>query len=103
MSCAEVWTDHEGNVHERRPRTEATRCGLVIGALNRPRVVRACRACVADHLAEYAQSHLCVPDCREHAKSLVRVAPPLGQAGHQDSRSPGFVLLDSGVIGSAVS
>lgn len=83
MICAEAWTDHEGKVHERTPGTEATRCGLAIGAPNRPPAVRACRACVADHLREYAQRHVCI------AGGCIRLEIPGAGADPRPEPAPG--------------
>ncbi|GAA2335873.1 hypothetical protein GCM10009854_09720 [Saccharopolyspora halophila] len=49
--CAEVWTAHDGQVHERSPEAPArTLCGLNAGTSNRVVSARACQDCVAARL-----------------------------------------------------
>lgn len=51
MAYADIWTDHTGAVHERSPHDDtATQCGQLIGVHYVPRAVRACTACVGEHL-----------------------------------------------------
>jgi hypothetical protein len=50
---ADVWTDHAGNVHSRRPDEHTvTRCGLNAGASNKVRSPRACRDCIELQLSD---------------------------------------------------
>lgn len=56
----DVWTDHLGNVHERKPGADAiTRCGLNMGISNRVLCPRPCQECIEDSLREYALTHDC--------------------------------------------
>ena len=64
VPIADTWSDHLGTVHERRPGTNSTYCGLNAGIEDdyKGPFVAACTSCVSAHISAYALQHDCWRD-----------------------------------------